>query len=82
MTTGKPEANDWSAVWSIRNKCGLHAKGWCVKHHQCCKKNLKTTRGSCWTDPENVPLNEQEKVKHLRTLQPHKVKFVLAIGSA
>jgi hypothetical protein len=79
--TRKPRGDNWIAVWSTRNKCGHHAKGWCVKHKECCKKHLKTTNGDCWTSLESLPPESQISVAQLRTLQPSRVKNILTAGS-
>jgi len=80
--TRTPKGDNWIAVWSTRSICGYHAKGWCAKHRQCCKKQLKITRGDCWTAQEAIASEDQLRVAQLRTLQPSRVKNILTIGSA
>lgn len=79
--TRKPRGVDWSAIWSNKNKCGHHAKGWCVKHKQCCKKYIKVTNGDCWTPAESLPPENLITVEQLRKLQPSRVKDILSAGS-
>jgi len=79
--TRKSRGSNWSAIWSSRNKCGHHAKGWCVEHKECCKKYLKVTNGACWTPEESLPPETQIMVAHLRELQPSRVKDILTAGS-
>jgi len=76
------ERANWPALWSSRKNCGYHAKGWCARFKENCKKGIKQSKGSCFTSPEDVPPNVQATVEHLRTLEPSRVRYALTIGAA